>query len=151
MRWLLLACFVSCASSREAAQVPAATASSPPAPTAECPEDTAPTPAPAVVLDTAPALASARFESRTIGDEDRGPRWRGRRIDLDLKDADIGNVCRFLADVGHVNIVLGDGVQGQVTMTMRHVPWDQAFDAIVQAKGLRAERDGNVILVFARR
>jgi type IV pilus assembly protein PilQ len=91
-----------------------------------------------------------RYESRTIGGESSGPRYTGKAIDLDLKDADIHNVCRLLADVGHVNIVLGDGVQGQVTLVMKRVPWDQALDAVLAAKGLRSERDGNVILVFAK-
>ena len=96
------------------------------------------------------AVAPSRFESRSIGRGNSAPRYSGRAIDLDLKDADIGNVCRLLADVGKVNIVLGDGVHGKVTLTMRHVPWDQAFDAVIAAKGLRAERDGNVIVVFAK-
>jgi type II secretory pathway component HofQ len=91
-----------------------------------------------------------RFESRTIGATTSAPRYTGRPIDLDLKDANIGNVCRLIADVGRVNIVLGDGVQGSVTMTIRRVPWDQALDAVIQAKGLRAEREGNVILLFAK-
>jgi type II secretory pathway component HofQ len=91
-----------------------------------------------------------RYETRVIGTESRGPRFVGRAIDLDLKDADIGNVCRLLADVGKVNIVLADGVQGNVTLMMRHVPWDQALAAVIEAKNLDAERDGNVIIVKTR-
>lgn len=90
-----------------------------------------------------------RFATRTLFVEE-APRYTGRKIDLDLKDADVANVCRLLADVGNTNIVLGDGVQGRVTLTMHRVPWDQALDSVLRAKGLRAERDGNVILVFAK-
>lgn len=107
------------------------------------------TESPAATEEAAPPPPS-RFESRTIAVDDPRPRWVGRPIDVDLKDADIHNVCRLLADVGKTNIVLGDGVQGTVTLSMHRVPWDQVLDAVLQAKGLRMEREGNVILVFAK-
>lgn len=117
-----------------------------PPPVSTVPSEPEPCPEPAPAIDLQPT----RYESRTIGAVDTGPKYRGRPIDLDLKDADIGNVCRLLADVGKVNIVLGDGVQGSVTLSMKRVPWDQALAAVIEAKGLRAEREGNVILVFAK-
>jgi type IV pilus assembly protein PilQ len=74
-------------------------------------------------------------------------KYTGRRIDLDFKDADIHNILRLLAEVGGVNIVTSDDVQGSVTIRMRDVPWDQALDVIMEAKGLGAERKGNLIRV----
>jgi type IV pilus assembly protein PilQ len=74
-------------------------------------------------------------------------RYSGRRIDLDLKDADIHNVLRLLADVGRVNIVTADDVSGSITIRMRNVPWDQALDVVLQAKGLGMVRGGNLIRV----
>lgn len=74
-------------------------------------------------------------------------RFTGRRIDLDLKDADIHNILRLLADVGRVNIVTADDVSGNVTIRMRNVPWDQALDVVLQAKGLGMVRNGNLIRV----
>jgi type IV pilus assembly protein PilQ len=74
-------------------------------------------------------------------------RYNGRRIDLDLKDADIHNILRLLADVGRVNIVTADDVQGNITIRMRNVPWDQALDVVLQAKGLGMVRTGNLIRV----
>ncbi len=74
-------------------------------------------------------------------------RYSGRRIDLDLKDADIHNVLRLLADVGHVNIVTADNVTGTVTIRMRNVPWDQALDVILQAKNLGVVRQANMLRV----
>jgi type IV pilus assembly protein PilQ len=74
-------------------------------------------------------------------------RYTGRRIDLDLKDADIHNILRLLADVGRVNIVTADDVSGNVTIRMRNVPWDQALDVVLQAKGLGMVRSGNLIRV----
>jgi type IV pilus assembly protein PilQ len=74
-------------------------------------------------------------------------KYNGRRIDLDFKDADIHNILRLLAEVGGVNVVTSDDVSGSVTIRMRDVPWDQALDVILQAKGLGAERKGNLIRV----
>jgi type IV pilus assembly protein PilQ len=74
-------------------------------------------------------------------------RFSGRRIDLDMKDADIHNVLRLLSDVGRVNIVTSDSVSGQVTIRVRNVPWDQALETVLQAKGLGMVRQGNMIRV----
>ncbi|MFO0737022.1 MAG: type IV pilus secretin PilQ [Labilithrix sp.] len=81
----------------------------------------------------------------TLNAQARG--YNGRRIDLDLKDADIHNILRLLADVGRVNIVTADDVSGNVTIRMRNVPWDQALDVVLQAKGLGMVRAGNLIRV----
>ena len=81
-------------------------------------------------------------------DEARGSRrYRGRRIDLDFNNADIHNILRLLAEVGGVNIVTSDDVDGTVTIRMRNVPWDQALEVILQAKGLGMVRRGNLIRV----
>ncbi|HKY38081.1 MAG TPA: type IV pilus secretin PilQ [Polyangiaceae bacterium] len=85
------------------------------------------------------------FGPNVLGQQARA--FTGRRIDLDLKDADIHNVLRLLADVGQVNIVTADNVQGSVTIRMRNVPWDQALDIVLQSKGLGMVRQANMIRV----
>jgi type IV pilus assembly protein PilQ len=75
------------------------------------------------------------------------PKYKGRRISLDLKDADIQNVLRLLADVSKLNIVAADDVKGKVTIKLRNVPWDQALDIILRAKGLDKTRNGNIIRI----
>jgi type IV pilus assembly protein PilQ len=95
--------------------------------------------------------AGVPTQTRVIADAPRAHEYSGRRVDLDVKDADIHNVLRLLADVGHVNIVVADDVQGTVTIRIRNVPWDQLLDVVVIAKGLVAERDGNVITVTRAR
>jgi type IV pilus assembly protein PilQ len=74
-------------------------------------------------------------------------RYTGRRIDLDFKGADIHNILRLLADVGQMNIVTSDEVKGEVTIKMRDVPWDQAMDIVLRAKGLGSVREGNLVRV----
>ncbi|MGB5811285.1 MAG: type IV pilus secretin PilQ, partial [Polyangiales bacterium] len=80
-----------------------------------------------------------------VGSKNR--RYSGRRIDLDFKDADIHNILRLLSEVGGVNVVTADNVGGTVTIRMRDVPWDQALDVVLQAKGLGMVRQGNLIRV----
>lgn len=98
--------------------------------------------APSVSVDSASEAAGF---TTTLNAQVRG--YTGRRIDLDLKDADIHNILRLLADVGRVNIVTADDVAGTVTIRMRNVPWDQALDVVLQAKGLGMVRSGNLIRV----
>ncbi len=74
-------------------------------------------------------------------------RFSGRRVDLDLRDADIHNVLRLLSDVGKVNIITSDAVTGTVTIRLRNVPWDQALETVLQAKGLGMVRQGNMIRI----
>lgn len=101
----------------------------------------------AVESRTAAAQAGA-FGPNVLGQaQDQRRAFTGRRIDLDLKDADIHNVLRLLADVGQVNIVTADNVSGSVTIRMRNVPWDQALDIVLQAKNLGMVRQANMIRV----
>jgi len=89
----------------------------------------------------------AGFTSQVSAQAAGAGRFTGRRIEIDLKDADIHNILRLLADVGRVNIVTADDVQGNVTIRMRNVPWDQALDVVLQSKGLGMVRTGNLIRV----
>jgi type IV pilus assembly protein PilQ len=102
------------------------------------------TPGDALVEKTAAPADAAGFAPAPLGQQKN---FTGRRIDLDLKDADIHNVLRLLADVGQVNVVTADNVSGSVTIRMRNVPWDQALDVVLQSKGLGMVRTGNMIRV----
>ncbi len=97
--------------------------------------------------DTAEVAGFLSDVALQVRDVRGGQRFSGRRIDLDFKDADIHNILRLLAEVGGVNIITSDDVAGSVTIRMRNVPWDQALDVILQAKGLGMVRRGNLIRV----
>ncbi len=73
--------------------------------------------------------------------------FSGRRINIDLVDADIHSVFRLISHVSNLNIVAGDDVQGTVTVRLEDVPWDQALAAILQSKGLGAQRFGNIVRI----
>jgi type IV pilus assembly protein PilQ len=74
-------------------------------------------------------------------------RWKGRRMSIDLQDADIHTVFRFIAETANLNIVASDDVTGKVTVRLKDVPWDQALASILQSKGLGAQRFGNIVRV----
>jgi len=73
--------------------------------------------------------------------------YAGQRINLDLVNADIHSVFRLISHVSKLNIVSGDDVGGRVTVRLENVPWDQAFAAILQAKGLGSQRFGNIVRI----
>lgn len=92
--------------------------------------------------------ATASIPGGTIEALPSSPReYTGQRISLDFKDADIQNVLRILADVSGLNIITTDDVQGKITMRLVEVPWDQALDSILKARGLDMVRDGNIVRV----
>lgn len=77
--------------------------------------------------------------------------YRGTKIDLDLKDVDIHNVMRLLADVGGINVVIPDDVKATVTVRLRQVPWDQALEVVLASKGLWYRREGNLYRIATRK
>lgn len=94
-----------------------------------------------------PSTVVRRDEVVRIADAPARPRYHGKLIDLDVKNAEIVEVLRLLADVGRVNLIVADDVKGTVTLVLRQVPWDQALDVIARAKGLGVEHDGNVMTI----
>jgi type IV pilus assembly protein PilQ len=81
------------------------------------------------------------------GGFDPSKEYEGRRISLDFKDADIGNILRLIADVSDLNIIAGEDVSGTVTVRLVDVPWDQALDVILMTKGLGFMRIGKVLRI----
>ncbi len=81
------------------------------------------------------------------GSKKKRRQYRGRRISLDFKDADIHNILRLISEVAKLNIITSDEVSGKITITMRNVPWDQALDIILKTKKLGKVRHGNIIRI----
>ena len=74
-------------------------------------------------------------------------RYNGRRITLDVMDADIVNVLRLFGDISRRNIVVAENVQGKVTIKLKNVPWDQALNVILRTKQLGKETRGGIIRI----
>ena len=75
------------------------------------------------------------------------PEYSGSRVTFNFQDIPTRSVLQLIADVSDLNIVVADSVQGNVTLRLINVPWDQALDIVLQAKGLDKRRRGNVIWV----
>ena len=74
-------------------------------------------------------------------------KYTGKKISLDFQDIEVRRVLQLLADFTGVNIVASDSVQGNITLRLKDVPWDQALDIIMKAKNLDKRKNGNVIWV----
>jgi len=95
-------------------------------------------------------------EIQPIADED-GPavatlysgskEYTGERLTLNFQDIDARAVLQLLADISGRNIVVSDTVNGNVTLRLQNVPWDQAMDIVLATKGLDMRENGNVIIV----
>lgn len=73
--------------------------------------------------------------------------YKGSRVTFNFQDIPVRSVLQLLADVSNLNIVASDSVQGNVTLRLVNVPWDQALDVILRAKGLAKRQNGNVVWV----
>ncbi len=73
--------------------------------------------------------------------------YKGAKISLDFKDADLHNIFRLLAEVSNLNIITTDDVKGKITIRMVNVPWDQALDVILTTKNLVKIEEGNVLRI----
>ncbi|GAB6050258.1 type IV pilus secretin PilQ [Hydrogenophilus islandicus] len=75
------------------------------------------------------------------------PKYSGERLTLDFQNVEIRALLQVLADFSGFNIIASDTVQGSITLRLVDVPWDQALDIILQAKGLDKRQNGNIIWV----
>ncbi|MDP2340029.1 MAG: type IV pilus secretin PilQ [Deltaproteobacteria bacterium] len=73
--------------------------------------------------------------------------FKGKKVTVDIQDADIVNVIRLIGDVSGKNVVVGEEVKGKVTVKLKNVPWDQALDVVLKTKDLGQETKGGIIRV----
>ncbi len=73
--------------------------------------------------------------------------YGGRPVTFNFQDVPVRTVLQLIAEESNLNVVASDTVQGNVTLRLINVPWDQALDIVLRAKGLDKRRDGGVIWV----
>jgi len=96
--------------------------------------------APASGVVTSATVASA---AKTLD----AKKYSGRPVTFNFQDVPVRTVLQLIAEESNLNIVASDTVQGNVTLRLVNVPWDQALDIVLRAKGLDKRRDGNVVSV----
>jgi type IV pilus assembly protein PilQ len=74
----------------------------------------------------------------------------GEKLSLNFQNVEVRAVLQVIADFTGLNIITSDTVTGNLTLRLKDVPWDQALDIMLQAKGLDKRQVGNVILIAPR-
>ena len=77
----------------------------------------------------------------------KGPGYAGEKLSLNFQNIEVRSLLQVIADFTNFNVVTSDTVTGNVTLRLKDVPWDQALDIILQAKGLGMRKSGNVIWI----
>ncbi|MEO8342447.1 MAG: AMIN domain-containing protein, partial [Gallionella sp.] len=76
--------------------------------------------------------------------------YTGEKLTLNFQKIDVREALNVIADFTETNMVISDTVSGNLTLRLKDVPWDQAFDIILQSRGLDMRKSGNVIQVAPR-
>lgn len=85
-----------------------------------------------------------------IEEEEPDPEEReytGELLSLNFQDIEVRAVLQIIADFTGLNVVVSDTVEGNLTLRLSNVPWDQALDIILRTKGLDQRQNGNVIYI----
>jgi type IV pilus assembly protein PilQ len=73
--------------------------------------------------------------------------YRGERLSLNFQNVEVRAVLQVIADFTGLNIITSDTVSGNLTLRLKDVPWDQALDIVMQAKGLDMRKNGTVLWI----
>lgn len=73
--------------------------------------------------------------------------YRGEKLSFNFQNVEVRAALQAIADISGLNIITSDSVAGNLTLRLKEVPWDQALDVILQAKGLDMRKNGNVIWI----
>ena len=92
------------------------------------------------VLEVRPQKAEPNKLSQGVG-------YTGEKLSLNFQNIEVRSLLQVIADFTNFNIVTSDTVSGAVTLRLKDVPWDQALDIILQAKGLGMRKAGNVLWI----
>ncbi len=77
----------------------------------------------------------------------QGPGFTGEKVTLSFQNIEVRSLLQVIADFTNFNVVTSDSVTGSVTLRLKDVPWDQALDIVLQAKGLGMRKNGNVLWI----
>ncbi len=80
-------------------------------------------------------------------DRSSGRGYHGERLSLNFQNIEVRALLQVIADFTGLNVVASDSVSGNLTLRLKDVPWDQALDIVMQARGLDMRRNGNVLWI----
>lgn len=76
-----------------------------------------------------------------------GTGYRGEKLSFNFQNVEVRQALQAIADISGLNIITSDSVTGNLTLRLKDVPWDQALDVVLQAKGLDMRKNGNVLWI----
>lgn len=77
----------------------------------------------------------------------QGPGYSGEKLSLNFQNIEVRSLLQVIADFTNFNIVTSDTVTGALTLRLKDVPWDQALQIIMDAKGLGMRKSGTVLWI----
>ena len=77
-------------------------------------------------------------------------RYTGAPISMNLRDADLKDVLKTFAQLTGLDIQYPPTIEGRVTIELKDIPWDEAFDLILREHKLTWEMQGNSLKVMPR-
>ena len=77
----------------------------------------------------------------------QGTGYSGEKLSLNFQNIEVRSLLQVIADFTNFNIVTSDTVTGSLTLRLKDVPWDQAWQIILDAKGLGVRKSGTVLWV----
>ncbi len=82
-----------------------------------------------------------------IAEQSKKFAFNGERLTLNFQNIEVRSVLQIIAEFTSLNLVASDTVTGSITLRLDNVPWDQALEIILKAKGLDKRQEGNVLMV----
>ena len=73
--------------------------------------------------------------------------YRGEKLSFNFQNVEVRAALQAIADISGLNIITSDSVGGNLTLRLKEVPWDQALDVVMQAKGLDMRKNGSVLWI----
>ena len=96
------------------------------------------------IIEVKPVVEDAASKQKS------GKGYSGDKLSLNFQNIEVRGVLQVIADFTNLNIITSDTVTGNLTLRLKDVPWDQALDIILQAKGLDMRKTGNVVWIAPR-
>lgn len=85
--------------------------------------------------------------SGTAKNKKKSGEYSGQKLSLNFQDVPVRSVLQILAEFTNLNFVASDSVQGNISLHLNNVPWDQALELVMKAKGLAKHQEGNVLQI----
>lgn len=73
--------------------------------------------------------------------------YNGEKVSLNFQRIPVRAALQVIADFAELNIITSDSVDGDLSLRLKEVPWDQVLDLILQTKNLSMRQKGNVIRI----